>query len=300
MEPEHKEAPWLNEMDKNDFISCEPTYTAGKYFSLYEKHTFTDGDFSMDYFFYDPTSHDANPDKQYPLLTFFHGASNSLNGDLCINYSGGELYASPDYQKKMGGGAFVLIPIANEKQENGKLTGTWDESYVEHAKNLISKIASEHQKNTGKKFIFGNSSGGFFVWLFAKRHPEVIDAIIPCGGSNLPSEEEFLELEKHNVHMLVLHGLKDELIPFNKFIAPFAERLSHTKNTLCYFPEWVRNADGGIASINFGIEMGQHCIINSMQSNLMFTTGKPMFDKLPHGITGWIKNISENQLNSSQ
>ena len=46
--------------------------------------------------------------------------------------------------------------------------------------------------------------------------------------------------------------------------------------------------DKGIASIVGGIEMGQHCLMNAVQSNLMFDDGTPMDPRLPDGLTGWI------------
>ena len=60
------------------------------------------------------------------------------------------------------------------------------------------------------------------------------------------------------------------------------------KHCFIYTPDWFRNGDKGIASINFGFEMGQHCLMNGIQSNLMFDDGTPMDDRLPDGVTGWI------------
>lgn len=296
----HVKAPWEDEMESGDFVSYAPGYEAGKYFNLFEKYTFTcaapkgtsykgEEPFSMTYYFYNPLKHGADSSKKYPLLTFFHGATNSLNGELCINYCGGELFASPEYQEKMGG-AFILIPIANEYRAGGdKIEGGWHEDYYPapvHA--LFEKVYAEYGKNLSKKLIFGNSSGGHFVWTLAKRYPDFFDALIPVGGSDLPNEEEFCALEKHGTHFLVLHGKRDELCPFDEVIKPFEERLARTRNCMCFFPEFVRNSDGGVASINFGFEMGQHCLINPMQENLMFASGEPMWQDLPRGITGWI------------
>lgn len=59
------------------------------------------------------------------------------------------------------------------------------------------------------------------------------------------------------------------------------------------FPEWVYNGDGGIASIDYGMEMGQHCMINWIQHNLMFDNGKSADERLPKGVTGWVKDISQ-------
>ena len=61
-----------------------------------------------------------------------------------------------------------------------------------------------------------------------------------------------------------------------------------------FTPDWVYNGDHGIASINFGVEMGQHCIINPMHCNLKFDDGTPMDPSLPKGVVGWLaKTLSQ-------
>ena len=63
------------------------------------------------------------------------------------------------------------------------------------------------------------------------------------------------------------------------------------KNCFIFIPEWVRNGDGGIASIFGGVEMGQHCLVNSMHINLMYDDHSPMDERLPNGVTGWLADI---------
>ena len=65
------------------------------------------------------------------------------------------------------------------------------------------------------------------------------------------------------------------------------------ENCLCFFPEWVYNGDGGVASVFYGFEMGQHCMINWIQHNLMFDDGKSADERLPLGFAGWIKSVCE-------
>ncbi len=67
------------------------------------------------------------------------------------------------------------------------------------------------------------------------------------------------------------------------------------KNGICYTPEWTRNGDHGVASLFFGIEMGQHCMITQVQANLIYDDGAPYCDKIPNGITGWIKTCHRNK-----
>ena len=48
---------------------------------------------------------------------------------------------------------------------------------------------------------------------------------------------------------------------------------------------------GGVSSVFYGLEMGQHCMINWIQHNLMFDNGTPADERLPDGVTGWIRQI---------
>lgn len=41
--------------------------------------------------------------------------------------------------------------------------------------------------------------------------------------------------------------------------------------------------------------MGQHCMITQVQANLIYDDGTPYCDKIPNGITGWIKTCHRNK-----
>lgn len=47
----------------------------------------------------------------------------------------------------------------------------------------------------------------------------------------------------------------------------------------------------GVASVNYGMEMGQHCIINQIQANLIYHDGTCYDERLPKGVTGWIREV---------
>ena len=66
------------------------------------------------------------------------------------------------------------------------------------------------------------------------------------------------------------------------------------KNEELFLPEWVYNGDGGVASFFYGFEMGQHCMINWVQSDLRFNDGRTAEGFGYDGATGWIKSFSDN------
>lgn len=285
---------WAKFMKGSDFISYSTTYQSKKYFGLFDYYVYPcEGTGDIRYYVYDPVKHGADPSEKYPMLMWLHGASNSLMGAGCIMCCGAEQFASPKYQQKMGG-AYLLVPLANEERlENGSILGTWSEEYSKPIKAIYDKVCTEHSNNIGKKFVMGASSGGYFTWQLLEDYIGYFDGAIPIASGYLPSYESLDRISDSGIELVIAHGQKDELAPFNDCIAPHIEKLSTLRNCICFFPEWVYNGDGGIASVFYGFEMGQHCMINWIQNDLLFDDGTYVDERLPEGITGWIKEVCQ-------
>ena len=287
---------WAKEMNDGDFISYSTTFKSKIYFDLFDKYLYPceeTGD--LRYYVYDPVKHGADPDKKYPVLMWLHGASNSLMGEGCIMCCGAEQFASEKYQREMGG-AYLIVPLANEKRlDDGTLIGTWDKIYSKPVKAIYDKVCSDNERNIGKKFVLGASAGGHFTWKLLENYCGYFDAAMPIASGYLPSYPALDRISDSGVELIIAHGKRDEIANFDECIAPHIEKLSQLKNCICFFPEWVYNGDGGVASVFYGFEMGQHCIINWIQSNLIFDDGTPADSRLPHGITGWVKSVCEKE-----
>ena len=285
--------PWANLIPEGAFISYEPTYKVGEYFDRFHKDSFKSADFEpLTFYFYDPTEHGYPKDKIYPLITFFHGTSNALEGDVCINYTGAEFYAKDDYQKTLGG-AYLLVPLANEyRNEKGEVCGGWWETPTKALYELIDAfIKNQMGGKCARNVLIGNSSGAWMTFNMVNNYTSFFDALIPVGACEIPDDKMLDQYDEENVSMFYAIGKHDELNDFDTLVRPRLARLSKMKNCFIYTPEWVYNGDKGIASINFGIEMGQHCLVNPMHCNLMFDDGSPMEPRLPNGVTGWIASL---------
>ena len=200
------------------------------------------------------------------------------------------MYASDEYQKDLGG-AYVLIPIANEvRGEDGKVQGAWEVEYVEPVISLIDEFVEKHTPGISKRIAFGNSSGGRFTFTISKHHPEKFDIIIPVGSCEIPEDEVLDDYDKNGVTLFLAICKHDEFTPFYEWIYPRLERIRNMKRSFIFTPEWTYNGDKGVASINFGVEMGQHCLMNGIQMNLKFDDKTPMDESLPNGVTGWLAN----------
>ncbi|MBO5166641.1 MAG: hypothetical protein IJ405_00870 [Lachnospiraceae bacterium] len=284
---------WAKYMKEGEFISYSTTYPSKIYFELFDEYSYSceeSGD--IKYYVYDPVKHGADPDGKYPVLMWLHGASNSLMGVGCIMCCGAEQYASPKYQQSMGG-AYIIVPLANEERlEDGSILGTWAPVYSKPIKAIYDKVCTDHAENIGKKFVMGASSGGYFTWQLLEDYGNYFDGAIPIASGYFPEYEALDKIVAGGVQLLIAHGRHDEMATFEECIEPHMEKLSQIKNCICFFPEWVYNGDGGLSSVFYGFEMGQHCMINWVQNNLMFDNGTPADERLPGGVTGWIRKVS--------
>ncbi|MBO4319935.1 MAG: hypothetical protein J5857_05645 [Treponema sp.] len=287
MENENPTPPWADEIPEGSFISYSPTYKVGEYFDRFHK----DSDGKLDYYFYDPTEHGFEKARKYPLLVIMHGTSNALEGDVCINYAGAEFYSKEEYQNTLGG-AYILVPLAPEYLgEDGMVHGHWPEIETKTVYDLIYAFIKKHAEPNGgisKKAILGNSSGGAMSFKMSYDYPDFFNAVVPMGAPEIPDEKLFDLYDQNDVHLFFAMGKRDEGNTYEKDVVPMLPRMKRMKHCYIFTPDWVYNGDHGIASINFGFEMGQHCIINPMHCNLMFDDGTPMEPELPQGITGWL------------
>ena len=280
---------WANEIPKGLEISYHDGLCAGKYGDLFDEYIYEcSSTGNIRYFLFDPVKHGAEPKKNYPLIVFFHGPSNSLDEKMCVSYSGAEYFASPEYQEEMGG-AYILVPLSNEERmENGGITGMWSRPYLAPIYNIITEISDKY--SCGKKIALGGSMGGWFTWRICEEYP-IFSGIMPVSTNYVSPKDKLEMFREKNISVNFILGLHDEFIDYRDIESKLSI-LKTFDNVHCWFPRWVKNADGGVASINVnGVEMGQHCVMVQVQSNLIDNEGTPYDEQLPEGVTGWIKKI---------
>lgn len=290
---ENPTPPWMEELDEEDFISCNTTYVMGGYWDLFdESYLPCEEKGDIRYFVYNPVKHGAPADKKYPVLMWIHGLNCAIDGRRCVGYCGAEQYASEKYQEAMGGGAFVIVPLANEARlEDDTIVGSWDEVYLPYVKAIYDKVCEENAANIGDKFMMGASSGGYVTWRMLELYGDYFKGGIPIASGYIPNAESLKKIEGAGIYLLVAHSRHDEMASFDKCVAPREEELNAMENCICFFPEWIRNEDKGVASVNYGMEMGQHCMINQIQANLIYNDGTCYDERLPKGVTGWIREV---------
>lgn len=325
--------PWADALEDGMTVGEAPGYATGDYLNLFEERIFPAIDEKVGdlrYYVYDPTKHGMPADRIYPVIFSLHGAGNALAGKLAVNYSGMELFASPAYQQRMGG-AYIVCPLANEyRAEDGSSAGTWmtpkadgdlseysealrsfaekniqgrlrrilgsESIYTETLMALLNHVRAGFS-SAGKTLLTGSSAGGYGAWRLLNAAPDRFDAALLMAPAYLPSEKLLDRLQERNIPVLLCHGLHDELVPFDLTVRPHLDRYASMANVQTFLPKLVLNRDGSVASNISGIQMGQHCINNAIQNDLMLADGTPMWAELPRGITGWIRDaVGERNL----
>ena len=313
--------------------SSEVNYEKGAYLDLFEDCLFESADEkvgTLRYYVYDPVKHGMPENGTYPVIFCLHGAGHSLPGKIGINWSSMEHFASPEYQEKMGG-AYIVVPFANEKSVGDKTEGTWmtpvpGEDFPGYTEEEIRNIAalggSKEERfirlcghnsiytdtlfallktvragftSAGDTFLFGTSAGGYSAWRMLITAPETFRACMLMSAAYRPSEKEVRQTIASGVPVWFYHGLHDEIVPFDLIVAPNLKLYEAAENFSLFLPEIVRHANGKAASniSGSGIEMGQHCTNDIVGEDLMFDDGTPMDPKHPAGVTGWIRSFGE-------
>jgi len=280
--------PWGNEIPEGSHITYTWTLECRKYLYLFDE----DKACGMKYYFYDPTEHGFEKGKEYPLLVFIHGKNNAIHGDECTSQCGAAYYGCDEYQKRIGG-AYILIPVANEYMKGDETLNTWDTPYVDIFVSIIKNFISKYGKPNGginKKILIGTSSGANFMYKVSDAYPKFFNVLCAISSYIVPTLQEVEMYNKNDITFFFFMSKHDEYIDFHRLIEPNIYKMEKINKKFILTPEWIRFGDKGIASNNYNdIEMGQHCAIMQMQYDLLYDDGTPMFEELPDGFLVWLR-----------
>lgn len=295
--------PWGAYLGSDDVVGGTGTVDNFICLDLFEEQQYLDDAAGMmTYYVYDPIANGADPNGTYPVLLWLHGAGNALEGKNAITYAGAEPFASPDYQELMGG-AYIICPLANEyKNDDGSNAGTWmtwnaegtTSFYSNALKGILDTVIAENPA-IGKTFVIGTSAGGFGAWRFILDWTDAVDASLIMAGAYVPTDAELDALDAAGLPIWITYGYHDELVTYDAYLKPVIGRLLTMTNVDITLLKWVRNGDYSIQTIDFGIEMGQHCICAQIGQNLIYNDGTPYDATHSDGVTGWIRGIAQEK-----
>ncbi|MDO5579612.1 MAG: hypothetical protein Q4G69_00620 [Planctomycetia bacterium] len=124
----------------------------------------------------------TTPDKKYPLVIYLHGIGESGNDNAYpLLYLNNLLpiMIGPDKED------FYMLVLQCPRKTPGWRFRTTRDGTLDVLNTLVDKLVQELPIDPGQLSLFGLSSGGHGVWLYAQQYPEKFAAACPAPGTPL-------------------------------------------------------------------------------------------------------------------
>lgn len=190
---------------------------------LFERrmHTSEAGDTLLYRILY-PENYD--PDGDYPLVLFMHGAGERGNDNEKQLTHGTPLFTNPENRQKHP--AIVVFPqcpenkywvdIAVRKTLREGLDHTFkylnDSAVIEQQMviDLVNHLKASEGVDPDRLYIMGLSMGAMGTFEILARHPQLFAAAIPiCGGGNVKTAARYAPYTS----VWITHGAMDDVVP---------------------------------------------------------------------------------------
>jgi predicted peptidase len=159
-----------------------------------------------DYLLFLPKGYDADPQKEWPLIMFLHGA-----GERGTNVWLVAVHGPPKLVRSQPDFPFILVSPQCPTDQR------WNpEALVK----LLDQLEATHRVDKSRVYLTGLSMGGFGTWSLGMRYPERFAAIAPiCGGGDwlevrLSSRKNGPALK--TLPVWAFHGAKDNVVPLSE------------------------------------------------------------------------------------
>jgi len=271
-----------------------------------------DGSPTIDYHVFSPAK--KGDTAKYPVLIWLHGMSQGARFREPIRGTDVANFASLEFQAKFGGGAYVVVPRANEDlgmyaTEGFLFTNSWLSGYdatktagpvpellmnaIESGRQIppsqmpelaaaLRQFLSEEEANVdlSRVYLAGFSAGGYMTWQTMLAMPDVFAAAVPiCQAHIVPTDDALQTIS--NIPLWVICGEKDYL--YGLSVAPTIERLTetHTADLRVTIFENVYNPDRTPAE-------DEHFSWVPVTFDMFYNDGKPYDEKYPKGFIDWL------------
>ncbi|WP_439484263.1 prolyl oligopeptidase family serine peptidase [Cyclobacterium plantarum] len=150
---------------------------------------------------------DPEPQKKYPLVIALHGGAGSGTENL-IQVDGSwtaQFLAKPSNREKYP--AYLFVPQCPPGSSWGVVPNipVVDELVFE----AIISLEAEFSIDKTRRYVMGESLGGYGTWHFISTRPKMFAAAVPiCGGGN----PNFAHKIK-DVPIWAFHGAQDRIVP---------------------------------------------------------------------------------------
>lgn len=158
---------------------------------------------------------DYDPNKQYPVILFLHGAGERYNGVNDVTKNKAQVSAlinSYFYNYEWVNQALIIAPqISINDWWN---FGYNDDGTLDAAMRIFEKVTSEYSCDSSRYYVTGLSMGGYGTWQVATRYNDVFAAAMPLCGWWIPdSAPQLLDIP-----IRIIHGTDDGTVSVNNSI----------------------------------------------------------------------------------
>ena len=169
------------------------------------QHPYTSEKAQLDFLLYLPGDYGKDPDQEWPLIVYLHGASyRGTTLDLLKEES---LPRRLERESKLP--FIVITPLGDGEYE------FWNkDELINSLFTLLEEIQSLYSVDNKRIYLTGNDMGGNGVWEIGLRNPEYFAALVPISGYfGWPPEipENICDLK--DVPIWAFHGGRDDIIP---------------------------------------------------------------------------------------
>ncbi|MCK0147133.1 alpha/beta hydrolase-fold protein [Arenibacter sp. F26102] len=164
---------------------------------------------------------DYDPNKQYPLVVCLSGGAGRGTDNIkqIAGSKAAQVLSTLENRKKYP--AFIFVPqcppgadwgrsLGKIEREGLIARGRYNQPNVEALVfETIAALDEEFNIDTTRRYVTGQSMGGFGTWHYILSHPQMFAAAIPvCGGGNPGLAKNIKDLP-----LWVFHGDNDKTVP---------------------------------------------------------------------------------------
>ncbi len=189
-------------------------YLAGKGIETKPHRTTRLAYYGTGYMIYLPEGYKNDPEKEWPLMVFLHGAGDRGNNIFLI------AKASPFMMiREKGPLPFIIAaPLLNKSNQYE----TFPEPYLE---GVLNEILAQYRVDRSRIYLSGLSMGGEATYRFALNRPELFAAISPLAGFNPKYYPAAMQVGYHpftlpldrlkGVPVWAISGAEDTVVPLS-------------------------------------------------------------------------------------
>ncbi|WP_158857318.1 carboxylesterase family protein [Lunatibacter salilacus] len=163
---------------------------------------------------------DYNPQEKYPIVVALHGGAGSGTDNASQVDGSWTAQILSEENNRENFPAFIFVPQCPPGSTWGAVENV--PSVDELVFEAIAALEGEFAIDKSRRYVMGESLGGYGSWHFISTRPGMFAAAVPiCGGGNPSLADRIVD-----VPVWAFHGAKDRIVPVDgsrKMIAAIKE-----------------------------------------------------------------------------